>query len=98
ILKLRELADRLRDLRDAVKAEDVEARLKGVRDQALRALRDRSELFEEGGDVIRLGNRHKFSVNTQPLDLTLLPRADALALHLTGTDFLEPIEDEELAS
>lgn len=97
VLKLRELAGRLRELRDSVKADDVEARLKGVRDQAVRALRDRTELFEEGGNVVRLGPRHRFSVNTQALDLTLLPRGDELAIHLTGTDFLETLHDPELA-
>ncbi|KIP97356.1 MULTISPECIES: DNA repair ATPase [Pseudomonas] len=96
ILKLRELAERLRELKDSVKADDVEARLKGARDQAVRALRDKSELFEEGGDVIKLGPRHRFAVNTQELDLTLLPRGDGLFLHLTGTDFLEPLHDREL--
>ncbi|NYF18784.1 hypothetical protein HDC36_000221 [Xanthomonas sp. JAI131] len=96
ILKLRELAERLRGYRDSVKADDVEARLKGVRDQAVRALRDRSELFESGGNVVRLGPRHRFSVNTQALDLTLLPREDGLALHLTGTDYLEPLHDAAL--
>lgn len=94
ILKLRELAERLRTLKDSVKADDVEARLKGARDQAVRALRDRSDLFEAGGEVIKLGPRHRFSVNTQELDLTLLPREDGLSLHLTGTDFLEPLRDE----
>src|SRR5690606_7636666 len=62
ILKLRELAGRLREHRDSVKADDIEARLKGVRDQAVRSLRDRSDLFEDGGQVIRLGPRHRFSV------------------------------------
>ena len=95
ILKLRELAERLREYRDSVKADDVEARLKGVRDQAVRALRDRTDLFEGGGNVIRLG-RHRFSVNTQPLDLTILPRGDGLAVHLTGTDYYETIVDPEL--
>ncbi|SEK88750.1 AAA domain (dynein-related subfamily) [Pseudoxanthomonas sp. GM95] len=97
ILKLRELAERLRGYRDSVKADDIEARLKGTRDQAVRALRDRSDLFEADGNVVKLGPRHRFSVNTQPLDLTILPRGDTLALHLTGTDFLEPIHDAELA-
>ncbi|MBF6024476.1 DNA repair ATPase [Lysobacter niastensis] len=97
ILKIRELAERLRALKDSVKADDVEARLKGARDQAVRTLRDRSELFEDGGNVIKLG-RHRFSVNTQPLDLTILPRGDELAVHLTGTDFMEPIHSEELAT
>ncbi|HLM67697.1 MAG TPA: DNA repair ATPase, partial [Longimicrobium sp.] len=96
ILKVRELAQRLRDLKDPVKADDVEARIKGARDGAVRALRDRSDLFEDGGSVIKLG-RHRFSVSTQPLDLTILPRGDELAVHLTGTDFMEPIHSEELA-
>jgi len=96
ILKLRDLAERLRGLKDSVKADDVESRLKGVRDQAVRALRDRSELFEEGGNVIKLGPRHRFSVNTQELDLTVLPRGDGLSLHLTGTEFFAPVRDPEL--
>lgn len=96
IIKLRDLAERLRALKDSVKADDVEARLKGVRDQAVRALRDRSELFEEGGNVIKLGPRHRFSVNTQELDLTVLPRGDGLSLHLTGTEFFAPVRDAEL--
>ncbi|RMX05672.1 AAA family ATPase [Corticibacter populi] len=96
ILKLRELGERLRALHDNVKADDLQARLGGIRDQAVRALRDRSDLFEGGGSVIRLG-RHRFSVNTQALDLTLMPRGDALNLHLVGTDYMEPLQLPELA-
>ena len=96
ILKIRELSGRLRALKDSVRADDVEARLKGARDQAVRGLRDRSDLFEQGGQVIKLGPRHRFSVNTQELDLTLLPRGDALHLHLTGTDYFEPLHDPRL--
>nr|WP_298129756.1 DNA repair ATPase [uncultured Pseudoxanthomonas sp.] len=96
ILKLRELAGRLRELKDSVKADDIEARIKGARDQAVRGLRDRSDLFEDAGNVIKLGPRHRFSVNTQPLDLTLIPRGDTLAVHLTGTDYLEPLQEPAL--
>ncbi|MEZ5545606.1 MAG: DNA repair ATPase [Lysobacteraceae bacterium] len=96
ILKLRELATRLRELKDNVKADDVEARLKAVRDQSVRALRDKTDLFEDGGNLIRLG-KHRFSVNTQELDLAILPRGDGLALHLTGTDYFAPLDDPALA-
>ena len=96
ILKLRELIERLRALHDNVKADDIEARLKGARDQAVRGLRDKRELFEGGGNVIRLGPRHRFSVNAQELDLTLLPRGDSLSLHLTGTGYFEPLVNDEL--
>jgi len=96
ILKLRELCARLRELRDSVKADDIESRLKAARDQALRGQRDRSELFEDGGNVIKLGPKHRFSVNTQALDLTLLPKGGALCLHLTGTDYFEPVQNAQL--
>ena len=43
-----------------------------------------------------LGPRHRFSVNTQELDLTVLPRGDGLSLHLTGTEFFAPVRDAEL--
>ncbi|MBD8526264.1 DNA repair ATPase [Pseudomarimonas arenosa] len=97
ILKLRDLVERLRGFKDSVKADDIEARLKACRDQAARRLRDASELFEDGGNLIRLG-RHRFSVNRQELDLTLIPRGERLCLHLTGTDFFQPIQADQLDS
>ena len=97
VLKVRELAGQLRELDAAVKADDVDARFKAVKEQALRALRDKTDMFEAGGNVIKLGPRHKFSVNTQELDLTIIPRADALFLHLTGTEFYEPVDHPDLA-
>ena len=96
IQKLRDLVARLRELKDNVRADDIEAKVKAARDQAVRALRDRSELMEAGGNVIKLGPRHRFSVNTQALDLTIMPRDNQLALHLTGTDYLETIHDATL--
>lgn len=92
-----ELAEQLRALHDTVKADDVEARFKNIQDQALRSLRDRTELFEDGGSSIKLG-RHKFSVNTQELDLTLLPGEDGLYFYLTGTDYSEKSDSPELNS
>ena len=96
ILKLRDLIERLRGLGDAVRADDIDARVKAARDQAIRSQRDAAELFEDGGDTIKLGPRHRFSVNRQELDLTALPRGDTLCLHLIGTDYFEPIDDAEL--
>ncbi len=96
VLKLHDLIKQLMALDDSVKADDIEARLKSSKDQAVRALRDKSEIFEEGGNVIKLGPRHRFNVNTQELDLTLLPRQDKLMFHLTGTDFFEVATDPAL--
>lgn len=94
IMKLRQLAEQLVALGDGVKGEELLGRLKAARQDALRGLRDKLELFEGGDNLIKLGN-HRFPVNTQPLEMTLLPRGDGMALHLTGTDFYEPLQDAE---
>ncbi|MCB9696866.1 MAG: DNA repair ATPase [Alphaproteobacteria bacterium] len=94
--KLRKLSEQLRGLGDVVKADELESKLKSARQDALRGLRDKLELFDGGEDLVRLG-KHRFSVHTRPLELTLVPHGESLALHLTGTDFLEPITDERLA-
>ena len=96
VLKTRELAEQLRELDAAVKADDVDARFKAIKEQALRSLRDKTDMFEAGGNVIKLGPRHRFSVNTQELDLTIIPRRDALFLHLTGTEFYEEVDHPDL--
>ena len=75
-----------------VKADDLQSRLKTVREDAVRQLKDRQELFAGGTNVIQLG-RHQFLVNTQELDLTIVPRGEEMCLHLTGTNFFEPITD-----
>ncbi|TVP83015.1 MAG: DNA repair protein, partial [Puniceicoccaceae bacterium] len=96
VLKVREFIQQLRQLDSNVQADDLESKSKAIRDQALRSLRDKSDLYESGGNVIKLGPKHRFSVNTQELDLTIIPRNNTLNLHLTGTDFYERIEDEAL--
>ncbi|MFT9788032.1 DNA repair ATPase [Streptomyces rhizosphaericola] len=92
VAKVRRTADELRELGDPVRAEELDGRLKAARQEAGRALRDRSELYADGGSVIRLG-RHRFAVNTQPFDLTLVPSGDRLAFALTGTDYRAPVTD-----
>jgi len=100
VLKVRDLIAKLEALGDSVKAGDLAGQLKAARDQAGRELRDRSEIYAAGGTQIQLG-QHQFSVNTQALDLTLLPKQAPngelqLTLHLTGTDFFEPLQDPQL--
>ncbi|MEN0035435.1 MAG: DNA repair ATPase [Cellvibrio sp.] len=96
VLKVGDLTNQLKALDNAIKADDIDARFKAIKGQALRALRDKSDIFEEGGNVIKLGPRHKFSVNTQELDLTIIPRENVLNFHLTGTDYYAPVEHAEL--
>ena len=96
VLKIRDLVEQLRELDNAIAADDLDSRFKAVKGQALRALRDKTDIFEEGGNVIKLGPRHKFSVNTQELDLTIIPREGELNIHLTGTHYFEPVKHAEL--
>ena len=96
VLKLRQMVDQLNELSSAVKADDIEARLKAIKESALRSLRDKSDIYEAGGSVIKLGPKHKFSVNTQELDLTIIPRDESLYFHLSGTDYYERVAHAEL--
>ncbi|EMI44696.1 DNA repair ATPase [Rhodopirellula sp. SWK7] len=93
--KIRSLIDELDELGDSVRVGDLQGRLKVIREDATRGLKDRQDLFEDGGDVIRLGER-RFAVNTQPLDLTTVLRGGELCMHLTGTQYFEPMRDERL--
>jgi hypothetical protein len=96
VLKVRELMVQLQKLDNSAKADDIDARFKAIKEQALRALRDKNDIFEDDGAVIKLGPRHKFSVNTQALDLTILPRDGVLNFHLTGTDYFALVQNAEL--
>ncbi len=101
VAKVRDISQELRNLADSVKADELDSRLKGAREDAARGLRDRQDIFEDGASVIRLG-RHRFSVNTQPFDLTMVPTdrssqgaSAAMAFHISGTDYYEPVVSAE---
>ncbi|MFW2177294.1 MULTISPECIES: DNA repair ATPase [unclassified Moraxella] len=102
VQKVKGIGKTLRELGFSVKADDIDARLKAIATDSYKALKDKTELFENDGNVIKLG-KHRFSVNSQPLDLTLLSRQNddnqaVLTLHLTGTNFYQAIDNAELNS
>ncbi|MBI3925537.1 MAG: DNA repair ATPase [Armatimonadetes bacterium] len=94
VMKIRDLSERLRGLGDPVKADELLSRLKTARQDASRGLRDRQDLFEEGTAVVRFG-RHRFSVNHEPIELTMVPRGGEMHIHITGTDFYQKLADPE---
>ncbi|MDP7276172.1 MAG: AAA family ATPase, partial [Planctomycetaceae bacterium] len=91
--KVRDIVDQLTELDDSVKVDDIQSQLKTIREDAVRQLKDRQDLFVGGENVIKMGNHH-FSVNVQQLDLTTVFRDDEMTLHLTGTNFFEPVDDD----
>ncbi|MFT5854683.1 MAG: hypothetical protein ACI8XO_001928, partial [Verrucomicrobiales bacterium] len=92
--KVRDVIAQLTELGDSVKADDIQTQLKTIREDSVRQLKDRNELYVDGKNIIQFG-KHKFSVNTQALDLSMVPREDEMFFHLGGTDFFEQIDDDE---
>ena len=95
VAKVRETIASLHELGDPLKAEDLSTRLKTAGQEAVRQLRDRTDLAGGGQGLIRIG-RHEFHVNPQPLDVTIVLRDGTQCLHLSGTRFFEPIDDPDL--
>lgn len=93
ISKVRDIIEELDTLGDSVKAADIQTQLKTLKEDAVRQLKDRKELYVDGKNIIQFG-KHKFSVNTQELELSIVPRDEHMCFHLAGTDFFEPITDE----
>lgn len=93
--KVRNIIQQLYDIDDSVKADDIESKLKLVKNDSTRQLKDKTELFSEQGDQIKLGN-HSFAVNKQNLDATTVIKNNKLYFHLTGTNFYEEIKNDEL--
>ncbi len=83
VARVRKLLEDLRELGEPVRADELQARIGSARDGAVRALRDRADLFD--GDAVKLG-RHRFSVDDRRRELTIVPGKDQLEAVLTGTD------------
>ncbi|HEU5470774.1 MAG TPA: DNA repair ATPase [Actinophytocola sp.] len=94
VAKVRGVAEELRGLGDAVRAEELLGRIKAARAEAGRALRDRLDLYTDGGETIRLG-RHAFAVNTAPVELTMVPQDGRMSFAITGSDYRSPVGDQK---
>jgi hypothetical protein len=91
--KVREIISQLEELKDTVKADDLQSRLKTLKEDTLRQLKDKQELFVGGANVVKFGQYH-FNVNTQPLELSIVNRDGDMFYHLSGTSFFEKIKDD----
>jgi len=95
--KIRDIVTSLGELDESVKVDDVQSRLKTIQEDSVRQLKDRKELYVDGQNIIQFGT-HKFSVNTQPLELTNVVKDGQMYFHLSGTNFFEHVNDETLSS
>lgn len=93
--KVRSLSEELRKLGDVTKAEHLETALKLSLENALRNLKDKSELFTDGKNIIALGE-YKFLVNQQSLSLTIVRKDNQLYYHILGTSFYRKIDSSVL--
>ncbi|MGD1960106.1 MAG: DNA repair ATPase [Fulvivirga sp.] len=93
--KARNIIQELEELGDTVKSEDIVSRLKTAKEDAIRQLKDKTDLFVNGKDLIKFGE-HQFAVNSQNLDLTIVNKDDTLFHHLTGTNFFEAIKADSI--
>ncbi|MHC4369337.1 MAG: DNA repair ATPase, partial [Planctomycetota bacterium] len=93
--RIRETVQQLIDLDDNVKAEDLRNKLKTIHQDAIRQLKDKQALYEDGENIIRLGG-HRFAVNRQALEGTIVRKDQDMYFHLTGTGFFERIINEQL--
>ncbi len=94
IEKVRDIVTELKELNDTVKADDLQSKLKTIKEEAVRQIKDKKDLYEGGANTIKFGN-HRFSVNTQPLELAMVYKDDKMFYHLTGTNFFEEVKDEK---
>ena len=95
IEKIRELIDELKVLGDPVSADSLQTRLKTLREDTVRQLKDRKDLYVDGENVIRFG-RHAFNVGSLQLELAVVPRDGRLCFHLAGTMYFEVIDEPAL--
>jgi hypothetical protein len=93
--KIRGLVADLAALGDVAKSENLENLLKVAQEDALRNLKDKTDLFVDGQNIIALGD-YKFVVNKQVLDLSIVRKDERLFFHLTGTSFYKEVTAEAL--
>lgn len=93
IEKVRDVIDELKELDDSVKADDLASKLKTIKDESVRQIKDRRDLYEAGANTIKFGN-HRFSVNVQSLELSMVHKQEGMFFHLTGTNFFEEVTNE----
>ncbi len=93
--KVRDIISELRELGDSVKADEISSKLKSLKENTVRQLKDKQDLYLNGQDVIKFG-KHHFSVNRKNIDLSIVQKNNQLFYHITGTDFWDKIVHKDI--
>ncbi|MCG8569356.1 MAG: DNA repair ATPase [Spirochaetes bacterium] len=93
VTKLIDIVEKLNNLGDSVKAEDINSRLKSLKQEGSRQLKDKLDLFTEGENIISFG-QYQFAVNKQAVDLTMVKRGEDMFYQITGTEFFEKVDEK----
>ncbi|MEJ6949460.1 DNA repair ATPase [Natronospora cellulosivora (SeqCode)] len=88
--KIRDIIEQLIELGDSTKADDIENKLKSLKESSVKQLKDKNELFLDE-NTIKFGN-NQFLVNNQKAELSLLKKEDGFYFHISGTDFWEKVD------
>lgn len=95
VIKAQKLIEDLREKGDTMRADNLLSKFKSIKDQAIRVLRDKSEIYEDGGKIMKMG-KHKFGVHQGTPELSIVQQDNDMTLHITGTEFFEKVEHERL--
>ena len=90
--KLRDIIENLVSLGDTTKASEIESKIKSLKENAIRQLKDKKELFLDG-NTIKFG-KNNFLVSEEEAELTFIRKNEFFYYHISGTDFWEKVEED----
>ena len=97
VIKAQKLIEDLRVQNDTMRADNLLSKFKSIKDQSVRVLRDKSEIYEDGGRIMKIG-KHKFPVHQGTPELSVIQQDKDMMLHITGTEYFEKVDNDELYS
>ena len=93
--RARQIAAELMQMEDAAKSEEIQQQLLVSQQEAIRNLKDRTELYVEGSQVLAMG-KYRFAIQSQNIALTLTNRNGTYYYHISGTSYFEPVNHPPL--
>lgn len=90
IIRANTMIDEIATYGEVTIAEELKGQINQLRKKAIKRVRDDSDLFEDQGNILKLGN-HKFSVNKKPFDIVLIKNNGKIYSHVETTKYYKEI-------